>query len=233
MGLPSYSPSIDPESDGNFVSTAEHTIMLILATLGDFSHAYQSMKEGHWEKKFLIGHELAGKTVGILGFGRIGSLVARRLAPFKVRIVAFDNYVSKEKATEYNAELLPLDEFCKQSDIISIHIPKNKDTEGILGEHEFSLMKDGVFIINTARAAIMDESVLIESLKNRKVKRAALDVFHDEPSGLNWDLIKMENVIATPHIGGSTHEAWKRISLSTADNIISFFRGKTQNILNP
>lgn len=233
MGLPSFNPNINPECDGNFVSTAEHTILLILAALGDFYHAYKSMKEERWEKKFLVGHELANKTVGLLGFGRIAGLVAHRLKPFKVRIIAYDKYVSKEKAKESGVELLSLNEFCRQSDIISIHIPKSKETESILGAHEFSLMKDGVFIINTARAAIMDELALIKALKSGKVRRAALDVFHDEPDGLNWNLVKMENVIATPHVGGSTHEAWRRISLSTADNIISFFRGNPQNVLNP
>lgn len=232
LGLPSHNKEIEPERDGNFVSTSEHTILLMLAALGDFYHANQSMKEGRWEKKFLVGHELANKTVGLLGFGRIASLVARRLAGFRVRVIAYDKFVSQEKADEYGVELVPLDELCRQSDIISIHMPKTPETIGILGAHEFTLMKEGVFIINTARAAIMDELAFIEALKNGKIKRAALDVFQDEPDGLNWDLIRMPNVIATPHIGGSTHEAWRRISLSAADNVIAFFNGKVQNKIN-
>ena len=232
LGLPSFNPDIDPEHDGNFVSTAEHTMLLILAALGNFYDATKSMKEGRWEKKFLVGRELAGKTVGLLGFGRIASLVARRLAPFRTTTIAYDTYVSKERAAEFGVELVPLEELCRRSDVITIHLPKTKETEGMLGAREFSLMKDGVFLINAARAAIMDESALIASLKSGKVARAALDVFHDEPSGLNWDLVRMPHVIATPHIGGSTHEAWRRISLSAADNVIAFFQGDVRNRIN-
>jgi len=231
-GLPSHNKDIDPERDGNFVSTSEHAVLLILAALGDFYHAYQSMKEGRWEKKFLVGHELAGKTVGLLGFGRIAGLVARRLSGFRPRIIAHDKFVSAEQAKESGVELVSLDELCRQSDIISIHLPKTPETISMLGAKEFSLMREGVFIVNTARAAIMDEAALIENLKNGKVCRAALDVFHDEPTGLNWGLIRMPNVIATPHIGGSTHEAWQRISLSAANNVISFFRGEVKNKIN-
>lgn len=232
LGLPSHNKEIEPERDGNFVSTSEHAILLMLAALGDFYHANQSLKEGRWEKKFLVGHELADKTIGILGFGRIGSLVARRLKAFRPRLIAYDKFVSQEEADRYDVELVTLDELCKQSDIISIHMPKTPETTGMLGAREFGLMKDGVFIVNTARAAIMDESALIAALKSGRVRRAALDVFHDEPNGLNWDLIKMPNVIATPHIGGSTHEAWRRISLSATENVISFFNGEVHNKIN-
>lgn len=232
LGLPSHNKEIEPERDGNFVSTAEHAILLMLAALGDFYHANQSMKEGRWEKKFLVGHELANKTVGLLGFGRIAGLVAHRLVGFRVRLMAYDKFVSQEKAHEYGVKLVPLDELCRQSDIISIHMPKTSDTAGMIGAREFALMKDGVFIVNTARAAIMDENALIAALKSGKVCRAALDVFHDEPRGLNWNLVRMPNVIATPHIGCSTHEAWRRISLSAADNVISFFNGNVRNKIN-
>lgn len=232
MGLPSHNKDIDPEKDGNFVSTAEHATLLILAALGDFYHAYQSMKEHRWEKKFLVGHELAHKTVGILGLGRIGGLVARRLQGFRPRVIAYDAFVTQEQADKYGVELVSLEELCRLSDIITIHLPKTPETTGILGQQEFSLMKEGVFIINTARAALMNEEAFINALQTGKVKRAALDVFHDEPDNLNWDLIDMPNVIATPHIGGSTHEAWRRISLSAAENVISFFNGKVQNKIN-
>ncbi len=233
LGLPAHNQQIDPERDGNFVSTAEHAVLLILAALGDFYHAYQSMKEGRWEKKFLVGHELAGKTVGLVGFGRIATLVARRLKGFRPRVIAYDAFVSKEKAAAEGVELVSLEELCTQSDVISIHLPKTPETTGLLSVREFNQMKEGVFIVNTARAAIMDESSLIKNLTNGKVCRAALDVFHDEPDGLNWDLIRMKNVIATPHIGGSTHEAWQRISHSAVDNVISFFKGIVQNKINP
>ena len=232
LGLPSYNIDIDPERDGNFVSTAEHAILLILASLGDFYHACQSMKEGRWEKKFLVGHELAHKTVGLLGLGRIATLVARRLSSFRVKIISYDPYVSKEKAEKLEVELVSEDDLYRQSDIISIHVPRTKETEGMVNAEKVALMKDGVFIVNTARAAIMDEKALINALRNKKVCRASIDVFHDEPNKINSNLVKLPNVIATPHIGGSTHEAWRRISLSAADNIISFFQGNIRNKLN-
>jgi len=233
LGLPSYNPDIDPERDGNFVSTAEHSVLLILAALGDFSHAYQSMKEGRWEKKFLIGNELANKTVGFLGFGRIAGLVAKRLKAFRVTMITYDPYISAERAKEFGVELVTLDELYKKSDIIDIHVPRTPETVGMVNDTAFSLMKDGVFIVNTARAAIIDESALFSALDSGKVRRVALDVFHDEPKGINQELIKHPSVIATPHIGGSTHEAWRRISLSAAENVISFFLGNVRNSLNP
>ena len=237
LGLPSFNPDIDPERDGNFVSTAEHAVLLILAALGDFYHAYESMKEGRWDKKHLVGNELAGKTVGLFGFGRIATLVARRLAPFRVRVIAYDPYASIEKAAAEGVTLVSFEEFCRDVDIISIHAPKTDETEGKIGRNAFALMKDDIFIVNTARSAINEETALIEALKSGKVKRAAFDVFHDEPDGVHEgasrELIQMPNVIATPHIGGSTHEAWRRISLSAADNIIAFFHGEIRNQLNP
>lgn len=236
LGLPSFDPSIDPEHDGNFVSTAEHAILLILAALGDFYHAYQSMKDGRWEKKHLVGNELAGKTVGFFGFGRIATLVARRLKPFRVRLIAYDPYASSEKAVTEGVELVSFETFCREVDIISIHAPKTSETEGKLDQAAFDQMKDGVFIINTARSAIVDQSALVQALESGKVRRAAFDVFHDEPdgvhTGLSREIIQMQNVIATPHIGGSTHEAWRRISMRSAENIIAYFNGDVRNRIN-
>jgi|CXWL01.1.fsa_nt_gi D-3-phosphoglycerate dehydrogenase len=237
LGLPSFNHDIDPEQDGNFVSTAEHTVLLILATLGDFYHAYESMKEGRWEKKHLVGNELATKTVGLFGFGRIATLVARRLKPFRVHIISYDPYINSSKASEEGVALVSFEQFCKESDIISIHAPKTETTTGKIDEQAFTLMKDGVFLVNTARFAVIDETALMKALKSGKVKRAAFDVFHDEPNGVHVgasrELIEMPCVIATPHIGGSTHEAWRRISLSAADNVIAHFKGVEKNRINP
>lgn len=237
LGLPSFNHDIDPEKDGNFVSTAEHAVLLILAALGDFYHAYQSMKEGRWEKKHLVGNELAHKTVGLFGFGRIATLVARRLAPFRVRLIAHDPYADPAKAAKEGVTLVSFEEFCQESDIISIHAPRTSETEGRIDRLAFALMKDGIFIVNTARFAIIEEEALMEALRSGKVKRAAFDVFRDEPDGVHTgasrELIEMPCVIATPHIGGSTHEAWRRISLSAAENVIAHFEGTTKNRLNP
>ncbi|MES2995149.1 MAG: hydroxyacid dehydrogenase [Patescibacteria group bacterium] len=230
LGLPSFNHDIDPEQDGNFVSTAEHAVLLILAVLGDFYHAYESMKAGRWEKKFLVGNELANKTVGLFGYGRIATLVARRLQAFRVSVIAHDPYADPEKAVRENVELVPFEELCERSDLISIHAPRTKETEGRFDRDAFARMKEGVFIVNTARAIVIDEPALIDALHSGKVKRVAMDVFHDEPDGvhegMSRKLIEMPCVIATPHIGGSTHEAWRRISMNAADNVISFFKGE-------
>lgn len=230
LGLPSFNPDIDPEKDGNFVSTAEHAMLLILAVLGDFYHAYESMKEGRWEKKFLVGNELANKTVGLFGFGRIATLVARRLKPFRTRVIAYDAFPDQGKADREGVELVSFERFCKESDVISLHTPNTPETKGRFDKEAFALMKDGVFIVNTARAALINEPDLVEALHEGKVKRVAMDVFHDEPDGVHQGmsrkLIEMPCVIATPHIGGSTHEAWRRISLSAAENVIAHLRGE-------
>ncbi|MBP6860227.1 MAG: hydroxyacid dehydrogenase [Candidatus Pacebacteria bacterium] len=230
LGLPAMNHEIDPEKDGNFVSTAEHTMLLILSVLGDFYQAYESMKEGRWDKKFLVGNELANKTVGLFGFGRIATLVARRLKAFRVNVIAHDPYATPEKAKEEGVELVSFEEFCKRSDLISIHAPRTPETEGKLNAEAFAQMKDGVFIVNTARAIIINEPDLIEALKAGKVKRVAMDVFHDEPNGVHQGmsrkLIEMPCVIATPHIGGSTHEAWRRISMTAAENVIAHLKGE-------
>lgn len=230
LGLPSFNQDIDPEKDGNFVSTAEHAMLLILSVLGDFYHAYESMKGGRWEKKFLVGNELANKTVGLFGFGRIATLVARRLKAFRVRVIAHDPYVAPEKAAREGVELVSFEDFCAQADLISIHAPRTPETEGKLDARAFSMMKDGVFIVNTARAIIINEADLIDALHSGKVKRVAMDVFHDEPNGVHQGmtrkLIEMPCVIATPHIGGSTHEAWRRISMTAAENVIAHLKGE-------
>jgi len=233
LGLPPHNKDIDPEHDGNFVSTAEHAVLLMLAALDDLYSAAHSLKDGRWEKSYLIGTELADKTVGFFGFGRIAGLVAKRLAPFRVQLIAHDPYADKEKARNHNVKLVSFDELCAQADIISIHAPRTKETEGAFSAEVFAKMKDGVFLINTARSAILDEEALIGALKSGKVRRAALDVFHDEPNGINRELVALPNVIATPHIGGSTHEAWRRISLNAADNIIAYFKGEVKNQINP
>ncbi|HEV7449298.1 MAG TPA: hydroxyacid dehydrogenase [Candidatus Paceibacterota bacterium] len=232
LGLPPHNKDIDPEHDGNFVSTAEHAVLLMLAALDDLYSAAHSLKDNRWEKSYLVGTELADKTVGFFGFGRIAGLVAKRLAGFRVKLIAHDPYADKEKARNHGVQLVSFDELCAQADIITIHAPRTKETEKSFNADAFSKMKDGIFLINTARSAIIEEEALIEALKSGKVKRAALDVFHDEPLGINRDLIALPNVIATPHIGGSTHEAWRRISLNAADNIIAYFAGETRNRIN-
>ena len=149
FGLPSHNKNIDVLKEGNFISAAEHTILLILATLGNFYDAVKSMKEGRWEKHRLIGKEMYGKTLGIIGLGRIGKLVAQRARAFGMNVVAYDPYVPNEEIENHLTSKVSLADLCKKSDIITLHVPKSKETIGLLNKKHFSLMKKGVIIFVT------------------------------------------------------------------------------------
>lgn len=223
LGLPSNNPKINIHKDGNFVSTAEHTILLILAALGNFFDAHKSMKGGKWEKNKLIGREFFDKTLGIIGLGRIGKLVALRASSFGTKIISYDPYVSKNEMARYGVKKTSLENLCSGADIITIHAPKTKETTGMLSKKHFQKMKKGAVIINTARAAIVKEKELAPFIKKGVIKYA-VDVFGGEPDNIDYKFVKMDNIIATPHIAGSSYEALKRISINTAINIIKFFK---------
>lgn len=233
FGLPSENPKINVYKSGNFISTAEHTILLILASARNFYQAVSSTKEGRWEKNNLMGREIYGKTLGIVGFGRIGKLVAQRASGLGMKIIAHDPHLSQEHANVHGARLVSLATLCKKADIITIHAPQTPETIGLIDQKCFSLMKPGVVIINAARASIINEDALLANIKNGKVRSAAIDVFKNEPLDAPSELIGMPNVIATPHIGGSTEEALRRISMDTAKNIISYLKyGRKTNAIN-
>lgn len=233
LGLPSKNTRINVHKSGNFISTAEHTILLILAASRNFYQACNGIKQGRWEKNILLGKEIYGKTLGIVGFGRIGKLVAQRAVGFGMKIIAYDPYLSREHVSEHDAKLVSLSTLCKKSDIITIHAPQTPTTINLIDGKCFSLMKRGVIIINAARATIVDEDVLLANIKTGKVKGAAVDVFRNEPINKPTELITMANVIATPHVGGSTEEALRRISMDTARNVISYLKhGRKKNAIN-
>jgi D-3-phosphoglycerate dehydrogenase len=233
IGLPSENKEIDTKKHGNFVSTAEHTILLILAALGNFYEASNSMKEGKWDKPNFVGVEAYNKKLGLIGFGRIGKLVATRAHAFGMETIAYDPYVSMEEISDCGTTKVSLETLCEESDIISIHAPKTPETIGLLNEKMFDLMKTGVTIVNAARSEIIDKESLIKALDSNKVNRVALDVFNNEPHDIEWDLVKHKKVIPTPHIGGSTKEALQRISISTAHSLINFMiNGDQANLIN-
>ena len=233
LGLPSTNKNIDTRKHGNFISTAEHTMLLILAALGDFHNASTSLKSGEWEKSHFVGREAYQKTLGFIGFGRISKLVAARAHAFGMTTIAYDPYVSVEEMSEHDTEKVTLEELCSRSDIITIHAPKTPETISLLNEEAFKRMKKGVVLINVARAEIIDKEALMKALDDEIVFRAALDVFTNEPYEIEWDLIKHSKVIPTPHIGGSTEEAMRRISLSTAESIVNFLvHGDDSNLIN-
>ena len=211
--------------DASSVSVAEHTIGLMLALARNLIYANNSLKNKKWEKKKLKGIELRGKTLGIIGLGRIGSQVAKRAKAFEMRVIAYDPYVTKEYANKLGVELVDFETLLKESDFITIHVPLTEKTKNMITKKEIEKMKDGVFIINCARGGIINENDLYEALKNGKVAGAALDVFEKEPP-FDSPLLKLDNVIVTPHIGGNTKEAQKLACLMICEDIERILNGE-------
>lgn len=188
------------------ISVAELTLGLMLAVARNLGRAYQSMKEHRWEKKALSGIELYGKTLGIIGFGRIGQEVAKRALAFGMKVIAYDILEIK---TDLPVKLVSLEELLSQADIISLHVPLTKETKYLLSRPQFEKMKKGVILINAARGGVVDEAVLLEALNSGQVKAAALDVFEKEPP-VDFTLIDHPQVFPTPHIGAAAEEGQRR-----------------------
>lgn len=203
---------------GNIISTAEHTMSLMMALSRNIAQANKSLKTGAWERKRFMGVELYGKTLGIIGLGRIGIEVAGRASSFKMNIIAYDPYLSIEVAKKLKVELVDLDALLRASDYITIHTPITDQTRRMLGEKEFKMMKYGVRIINAARGGIIDEDALYKALESGKVAGAALDVFEKEPP-VDSPLLRLDNVIVTPHLGASTEEAQVNVAIDIAETV--------------
>jgi len=203
----------------NSISVAELTIGLMIACSRHIARGTIDLKNGKWTKKELEGHELFGRTVGIIGFGNIGREVAKRLLAFDMKILAYDPFV---KETDMNVKMVDLDTLYKESDYITIHVPLTPETKNLINKETFSKMKDGVIIINAARGGIIDEAALYEALVNGKVYAAGLDVFEVEPptDELRQKLLALPNVVATPHIGASTFEAQERVGMLLVERLI-------------
>ena len=218
--------------EGNTLSAAEHTFALILSMVRHIPAACSSLKAGKWDRKQFMGTELFGKTLGIIGLGRIGRRVAGYAKAFGMNVLGYDPFVSEEEMQRIDVGLVTLEGICKEADIITLHLPLNKDTENILKEQHFSMMKDGVMIVNVARGGLFDEAVLEKFIRNKKVKAAALDVFCSEPPGCRA-LIELDNVIATPHLGASTKEAQINVARDICKQIVDALIHKTiKNAVN-
>jgi D-3-phosphoglycerate dehydrogenase / 2-oxoglutarate reductase len=202
----------------NIVSAAEHAIALLLAVARNVPQAASSLKAGEWKRSTFTGIELAGKVVGVLGLGRIGALVTQRLAAFGMTVVAYDPYVPASRASQFGARLVSLDELLAESDFITVHLPRNAETTGLIGERELHLVKPGVRIINAARGGIVDEHALAQALKDGRVAGAGIDVFVSEPPTGN-PLLGHPGVVATPHLGASTHEAQEKAGTQVARSV--------------
>ena len=186
--------------DGNTITTAEHTMALLIALARRVPQANSSLKSGHWDRKAFIGVELQGKTLGVVGMGRIGRTVASRARAFGMKIVAFDPFLAPEQARDAEIELTPLEELFASADFITIHTPLTAETRGVIGRDAFARMKPGVRIINCARGGLVDESALHDAIKSGTVAGAALDVFVEEPPAADHPLLLLDEVIviATP-----------------------------------
>jgi D-3-phosphoglycerate dehydrogenase len=202
----------------NIVSAAELAIGHILSLARHIPDANRSAKGGEWKRSKFTGTELFEKTVGIIGLGRIGALVAQRLAGFDVKLVAYDPYVTPARAQQLGVQLLPLNELLEQSDFITIHIPKTPETVGLIGAAEFALAKPSLRIVNCSRGGIIDEDALYEALAAKRIAGAALDVFVAEPPTAS-PLLGLENISLTPHLGASTAEAQEKAGVSVAKSV--------------
>ncbi|MCA9400657.1 MAG: phosphoglycerate dehydrogenase [Candidatus Omnitrophica bacterium] len=215
---------------GNTTSTAEHTMSMILALSRNIPQAYASMKAGRWDRSKFSGVELYGKTLGVIGLGRIGSTVAKFAQAFGMQVIAYDPFLSLEVANKKGVEAVEFEDLLKRSDYITVHIPKSSDTKNLISEREFALMKKGVRLINCARGGIVDEAALVEALKNEKIKGCALDVFEAEPLDPKSPLLEFDNCVVTPHLGASTSEAQINVAIEIAQTVKDALLG--QGIVN-
>ena len=210
-----------PES--NVVSAAEHTLGLLVALARNIPQAHAALAEGRWERSRWSGVELAEKTLGILGLGRIGQLVARRAVGLQMRVVAYDPFVSAERFRELGVESDTLEGVLARADFLSLHLPLNDDTRGLIGAEAIARMKDGVRIVNAARGELIDEQALLDALVSGKVAGAALDVFPREP--YSGPLLGAPNLIMTPHLAASTDEAQDRAGVIVAEQVVAALEG--------
>lgn len=218
--------------DANTITTAEHTIAMMLSAARNIPQASEALKRGEWDRKKYTGVELYEKTLGIIGLGRIGSEVAKRAMAFGMKVIAYDPYVSEERARELGVELTSLEDLLRRSDFITIHVPRTKETEKLIDEGALKKVKKGVIIVNCARGGIIDEDALYRAIKRGDVRAAALDVFEKEPPG-KIPLLTLENVVATPHLGASTREAQKRAALEIAREVRAALKGEfVRNAVN-
>lgn len=211
---------------GNTISTAEHTMSMILSLSRNIPQANASTKKGEWKRSKFMGVELCNKILGIVGFGRIGSEVAKRAQAFNMRILAYDPFLSKEIAESLGVEIVELKELLERSDYITVHTPLTDETRHMISREQFALMKKGVRVINCARGGIIDEKALVDAIKEGKVLGAAMDVFEQEPLTADNELLKLDNVVLTPHLGASTEEAQVNVAVEVAEIVRDALLGR-------
>src|SRR6516162_1060943 len=208
---------------GNTVSTAEHTITLLMSLARYTPAADASMHQGKWERSKFVGSQLAGRTLGVVGLGRVGREVARRAAGMDLKVIGYDPFLAPDRAAQLGIESMPdLGSLLPRCDFLTVHTPLTAETQGLIGARELSLMKKGARIINCARGGIINEDALAEALRSGHIAGAALDVFVQEPPPGDHPLLKLPNVVVTPHLGASTIEAQESVALEAAQLLIDF-----------
>jgi D-3-phosphoglycerate dehydrogenase / 2-oxoglutarate reductase len=220
--------------DGNATTAAEHAIAMLMSLARNIPQATASMKAGKWEKKSFTGREVTGKTLGIVGIGRIGSIVANRAQGLKMKVIAFDPHMPKEMVEKIGVELVDLMELAGRADFISVHTPLTKETHHLLSTEFFANMKNDAMFIDCARGGVVDEQALYEALTGGHIAGAALDVFEKEPTSLeNTPLLARNNFICTPHLGASTSEAQENVAVAIAEQVADYLlKGVVRNAVN-
>lgn len=234
LGFPPQKGAFKTERlQGSFIGVAEHVMLGMLAAAGNFYNTVSGMKAGRWEKYKFVGTELFGKTIGIIGLGRIGSLVAERAKAFGMRVVAYSPNLTDAEAKKRGATRVSLPTLLKESDFVTVHVPKGPKTIGMIDKQIFKKMKKGAVFINTARAAIVNEKDLIEALTKGHLRAAVIDVFEHPPHGVNPKLVKLPNVFATPHIAGVSTESLSRVSTYIGESVATFLKkGTVRGLIN-
>ena len=217
---------------GNTIAATEHTIAMMLAAMRNIPRANMSMLEDKWDRKTYMGHELFEKTIGVIGLGKIGFGVAKRIASFDTKILVYDPIVTKNVADRIGAKLVELDELLEKSDVITIHAPKIPETMNMINKEKLAMCKDGVVFVNCARGGIINEKDLLAALESGKVAKAAIDVYSSEPPS-DYTLAKHANVIATPHLGASTEEAQVKVADMILVQMMEYFeKNVARNAVN-
>ncbi len=218
--------------EGNIITTAEHTIALLLSMSRNIPQARSALKNKKWAPKEFMGVELFEKTLGIIGLGRIGSIVAERAHAFHMKIVVYDPYISPERAEKLGVELVELKDLLGRSDFLTLHTP-GLAGKPLLSKEEFAQMKPGIRIVNCARGSLIDDSALIEAIQSKIVAGAALDVYNKEPLNIESPLLQVDEIICTPHLGASTGEAQEKVAIAICDQIVDYLKyGNVRNAVN-
>lgn len=209
----------------NILSATEHTMAMMLSLCRNIPEAHASVRRGEWTRSKFMGVELSGKTLGVIGFGRIGTRVTTRARAFDMRVIAYDPYIASTAFDKAGAKQVSLEELLAQADVITVHTPLTDETRGMLGAIEIAKMKDGVIVLNIARGGIYEEQALADALNAGKVAGAAIDVYVDEPPPAGHPLLTAKNAILSPHIGANTIEAQDRVAVQTAEMVIDALHG--------